>query len=153
TFGFGTVFGPAAEERKRHEEEATGRFVPEAPAKPASCPSASQIGSVEVFTPLLSGAPTIEGPPGKGSVGGDSGRLKCSSGEWSHGPWSVTAQQSEPGVEELENGDHEKLKISYRWLRNGAPIPAKASGREYTAVPEEDKGQALQCQVTARNEA
>jgi uncharacterized repeat protein (TIGR01451 family) len=41
-FGLGTEFGPGSQ----HSE----------PAKPASCPLASQIGTVEVFTPLLSGA-------------------------------------------------------------------------------------------------
>ena len=48
-FGLGTEFGPGSQ----HTE----------PAKPASCPLASQIGTVEVFTPLLSGAPTVEGVP------------------------------------------------------------------------------------------
>ena len=50
-FGLGTEFGPGS----KHSE----------PAKPASCPLASQVGTVEAFTPLLSGAPTIEGVPGK----------------------------------------------------------------------------------------
>jgi hypothetical protein len=42
---------------------------PTEPAKPASCPLASQIGTVEVFTPLLSGAPAIEGAPGRALCG------------------------------------------------------------------------------------
>jgi len=60
-FGLGTEFGPGQEEQKKHSEELTKHFVPETPAKAASCPEASQVGTVEVFTPLLSGAPTAEG--------------------------------------------------------------------------------------------
>jgi hypothetical protein len=111
------------------------------PAVPAKCPQASTIGTVEVFTPLLSGAPVAEGALG---VRGD---LTCLQGDWSGGPWSHSPEQLEGGVEELENGNHERLKLSYQWLRNGNTI---ATGREYAVVPA-DEGQAVQCQVTATN--
>ena len=103
-FGLGTEFGPGS----KHSE----------PAKPASCPLASQVGTVEVFTPLLSGAPKIEGPPAEGHL------LACSPGAWSA-----------------------SAELSYQWLRNGVPI-GLAAGREYAPVAA-DKGQALQCEVTA----
>jgi hypothetical protein len=114
-FGLGTEFGPGS----AHTE----------PAKPATCPLASQIGTVEIFTPLLSGAPTIEGVPAKGH------ELTCSEGAWSvHKP-----------------------TLSYQWLRRGeregkpvAEAIAGATGNEYAPVTE-DAGEALQCQVTATN--
>jgi hypothetical protein len=52
--------------------------------------------------------------------------LTCEAGEWSGNP-----------------------AFSYRWLRNGSPI-AGATSDVYT-VSEADKGDALQCQVTATN--
>jgi hypothetical protein len=116
-FGLGTEFGPGST-----------KVVPEPPAKPASCPLASQIGTVEVFTPLLSGAPTIEGVPGN-LVHGNPGELKCSQGTWNGSP-----------------------TLSYQWLRNGVAI-AGATASEYQPVPAEDEGKALQCQVTATNAA
>jgi uncharacterized repeat protein (TIGR01451 family) len=111
-FGLGTEFGPGS----AHSE----------PAKPASCPLASQIGEVEVFTPLLSGAPVIEGVPG--SQQGGHGLLTCSQGSWANGP----------------------TKYSYQWLRSGQAIPG-ATTQEYVPVVE-DKEKALQCQVTAAND-
>jgi hypothetical protein len=91
------------------------------PAVAAKCPSASKIGTVEVFTPLLSGDPTIQGPPEKRE------KLGCAQGEW-----SVTPEA-----------------IFYQWLRNGSAIPG-ATGPHYT-VSAADEGTSLQCQVTARN--
>jgi len=139
-FGLGTEFGPGAP-----------KVVPEPAAKAASCPAASQIGAVEVFTPLLSGAPVVEGTPPR--QGEESERLTCSQGMWSDGPWSRSAEQREGGVEELENGDHERLKLSYQWLLSGAAIPG-ATEKLYAFTPEafvKDEGQSLQCQVTAAN--
>jgi uncharacterized repeat protein (TIGR01451 family) len=89
-FGLGTEFGLGSE----HSE----------PAKPASCPLASQIGTVEVFTPLLSGAPAIEGVQKK------SQELMCSQGMWNGSP-----------------------TLSYQWLRGGAAITG-ATGSEYVVV-------------------
>ena len=89
-FGLGTEFGPGSQ----HSE----------PAKPASCPPASQIGTVEVFTPLLSGAPTIEGVPRKEA------ELTCTRGMWSGTP-----------------------AVSFQWLRNGVAV-AGATGKEYVPV-------------------
>ena len=111
-FGLGTEFGPGS----KHSE----------PAKPAECPLDSQIGTVEVFTPLLSGAPTIEGVPNaqQHQV------LTCSQGRWNRSPTTTN--------------------YSYQWLRSGAPIPA-ATGTEFALGPA-DEGKALQCQVTASNE-
>jgi len=103
-FGLGTEFGPGQEEQKKHSEELTKHFVPETPAKAASCPEASQVGTVEVFTPLLSGAPTAEGVLESG-LG-----LECSRGTWSGGP-----------------------ALSYQWFRNGVPI-ANATGEKYAAT-------------------
>jgi len=45
---------PAEQNEKEQTEAQTGHFVPETPAKPALCPLASQIGTVEIVTPLLS---------------------------------------------------------------------------------------------------
>jgi hypothetical protein len=135
-FGLGTEFGPSVEAQKKHAEEQTKRFVPEAPAKPASCPLASQIASVEVFTPLLSGAPSIQGVAvaGPEAPRGD-GELTCSPGMWGNGPTS----------------------FKYEWLKEGAPI-AGAIGTTYTLPSEEplakeDVGKAIQCRVTASNDA
>jgi hypothetical protein len=125
-FGLGTEFGPGS----AHSE----------PPKPASCPLASQIGTVEVFTPLLSGAPTIEGVPSNGNA------LTCSPGMWSRGTWNANQTELEA----------EGLSFSYQWLRGGKPIPG-ATGNlfpaTYTVVQAEDKGTAIQCQVTATNHA
>jgi hypothetical protein len=166
-FGLETEFGPAAEERQKHEEEATGRFVPEASAKPAACPTEekngkteipSQIGTVEVFTPLLSGAPTIEGTPAREKY--ETERLTCSQGIWSNGPWSRSSEQREGGVEELENGNHERLKLSYQWLLNGKAMEGAeeleqgAKTKVYAFNPTiyaAEKGKSVQCQVTATN--
>jgi hypothetical protein len=114
-FGLGTEFGPGAP-----------KIVPEPPAKAAECPVASQIGTVEVFTPLLSGAPTIEGVPKIGE------ELTCSQGMWKGSP-----------------------TLSYQWLLNGAAIEG-ATGREYRLPPTEaeyavDQGKPVQCKVTATN--
>src|SRR5262249_13326478 len=101
-------------------------------AKPASCPLASQIGAVEVFSPLLSGAPTIEGAPRLRESSGPARKLKCAPGAWSGSP-----------------------ALSYQWLRGGAPI-AEATESEYRLQDRpqaEDQGKALQCQVTAENAA
>jgi uncharacterized repeat protein (TIGR01451 family) len=110
-FGLGTEFGPGSQ----HTE----------PAKPASCPPASQVGTFEVFTPLLSGAPTITGEPGVRHS------LTCSEGIWSGSP-----------------------ALTYQWLRNDEPIETApgifATAREYV-VGEKDEGQVLQCQVSATN--
>jgi hypothetical protein len=112
-FGLGTEFGPGS----KHTE----------PAKPASCPLASQIGTVEVFSPLLSGAPTIEGIPGKNPKPPHVNEgLTCSQGAWSGSP-----------------------ALSYQWLRDGVAIE-NATGREYAPVAA-DEGKALQCLVTATN--
>ena len=91
-FGLGTEFGP-------------GVANPVEPANPAHCPLASQIGTVEVFTPLLSGQPEIEG------VLEASHGLKCTPGMWSGNP-----------------------ALSYQWLRNGKAIEGQ-TGREYSAAP------------------
>ena len=139
-FGLGTEFGPGAP-----------KVVPEPAAKPASCPSASQIGTVEVFTPLLSGAPVVEGAPPRKEE--EYERLTCSQGMWSGGPWSRSSLQLEGGVEELENGNHERLKLSYQWLLNGSAI-AGATEKIYAFTPALfalEKGKPLQCQITATN--
>jgi uncharacterized repeat protein (TIGR01451 family) len=102
---------------KEEQEEAEKRE----PAVAAKCPSASQVGTVEVFTPLLSGAPTIQNVPQRGEL------LNCTKGEW-----SVTPEQ-----------------IFYQWLRNGSAIKG-ATGAHYTPSAQ-DEGALLQCEVTARN--
>jgi uncharacterized repeat protein (TIGR01451 family) len=110
-FGLGTEFGPGS----KHTE----------PAMEASCPLASQIGTLEVFTPLLSGAPVIGG-----STLQNNQILTCSEGMWSAGK-----------------------TLSYKWLLNGQSIVA--TGREYTVTEERlktDEGKPLQCEVTATNE-
>jgi hypothetical protein len=117
-FGLGTEFATA-------EVPLPPGVEPTEPARPASCPLASQIGEVEVFTPLLSGAPTIEGVPGK-EVKGGVGELTCSPGTWKGSP-----------------------TFAYKWLSDGKEI---ATGQDYTPVAA-DEGQALQCQVTATNAA
>ena len=91
------------------------------PAVAAKCPLASQIGTVEVFTPLLSAAPTIRGTPEKGS------ELSCT-----HGTWSVAPEET-----------------SYQWLRNGSAIQG-ATGEHYNPVAADEEKE-LQCQVTAGN--
>ncbi len=111
-FGLGTEFGPGS----KHTE----------PANAARCPKASKIGTVEVFTPLLSGAPTIEGELAVGHS------LKCSPGAW-----SVDAT------------------YSFQWLREGQPI-ANATGSEYAPTTEDKAttvagAKVIQCQVTATN--
>jgi hypothetical protein len=118
-FGLGTEFATA-------EVPLPPGVKPTEPARPASCPLDSQIGTVEVFTPLLSGAPTIEGVPGKIPPSTAPGELTCLQGTWNGSP-----------------------TLSYQWLRNGVAI-AGANGREYTPVGA-DEGEALQCQVTATN--
>ena len=149
--------------KKAEDEEASNESPvnPEAaksrePAVAAKCPQASQIATAEVFTPLLSGEPTAAGPT--------EGRVTCSEGMWSGGPWSQSFEQRESGVEEVENGSHERLKLSYQWLRGGVSIVSVgtplevanaikrgAIAREYT-LGTEDFGKAIQCQVTARND-
>ena len=150
-FGLGTEFGPGAP-----------KLVPEPPAKAASCPAASQVGTVEVFTPLLSGAPAIEGAaPSENEhhqVPNVNTRLTCSQGMWSGGPWSRSAVQHEAGVEELENSSEERLKLHYQWLLQGGAIPG-ATERVYAFTREiyegkgkpgeGDKEKPMQCQVTA----
>ena len=108
-------------------------FRPEAPAQEATCPLASQIGTLEVFTPLLSGAPAAEG--GLEAPNG----VKCTEGQW--------------------GGSH---TLSYQWLSNGAEIPGateptlkvtNASERNNNGEPEEeDENTSIQCEVTARNQ-
>jgi hypothetical protein len=133
---------PLEEEPAEHRE----------PAVPGECPNASQIGTLEVFTPLLSGAPTISGAPIPGKAVPVAGAekqqaLSCSSGMWSGGPWTSSSPQLRSGVEELENGSGERIDVAYQWLANGQPI-AKATTTKY--LPEEgDIGKELQCQVKA----
>jgi len=146
-FGFESEFGPGVEARKKQQESETGRFVPEAPARLASCKPGSQIGTVEVFAPLLSGAPAIEGernqpngarPPRINPA--VARQLKCLPGQWSD----------------------KSASLSYQWLRNGTPIPG-ASGTvfpgDYTVNSKlevekvTDEGAAIQCEVTATNSA
>jgi hypothetical protein len=74
------------------------------PAEPGSCPSSSQVGMVEVFTPLLSAAPKAEGVPKSGE------KLTCTQGSWNGNP-----------------------VFAYQWLRNGVAISG-ATGREYLVV-------------------
>ena len=74
------------------------------PAVPSVCPLASQIGTMEIFEPLLSGAPKVSGPTEKGYT------LSCVSGVWNGSPG-----------------------FSYQWLRDGVPI-AGASGEYYMLV-------------------
>ena len=109
------------------EQSGAGPAEHREPTVPAECPRASQIGTVEVFTPLLSGAPTLTGLPSKGSV------LTCSQGMWSVSPQS----------------------FEYQWLRNGEVIAGAASS-EYTLPSEEPlakeaEGKAIQCRVIATN--
>ena len=74
------------------------------PALPGECPLASQIGTMEIFEPLLSGAPRVYGPAKQGEV------LSCLSGVWNGSP-----------------------QFSYQWLRGGVPIPG-ASSDDYVLV-------------------
>jgi hypothetical protein len=74
------------------------------PAVPSACPLASQIGTMEIFEPLLSGAPKVSGPTEKGRA------LSCLSGVWNGSPG-----------------------FTYQWLRDGVPI-AGASGEYYVLV-------------------
>ena len=102
-FGLGTEFGPGS----RHSE----------PAKPASCPQASQIGTFEVFTPLLSGAPKIAGKLEAGQS------LTCTPGNWS-----------------------DSANFRFTWLRDGTEIPKASSeipgaqSAQYT-LTSDDEGQ------------
>ena len=77
---------------------------------PARCPLASQIGTVEVFTPLLSGAPTIQGVPRAGE------ELTCSQGMWSGSP-----------------------TLSYQWLRNGVAIETRWRPAAHTRCPPKNR--------------
>ena len=108
------------------------------PAVNAKCPEASQIATVETFTPLLSGAPTIRGPSKE--AGGELAAT-CSKGFWTVGRWR--------GEEEPE--------LSYQWLVDGHPVkenPGKNSGaqRERFIFSEktEEAEHPLQCEVIAR---
>ena len=108
------------------------------PAVKAECPEASQIATVETFTPLLSGAPTIRGPSKE--AGGELAAT-CSKGFWTVGRWR--------GEEEPE--------LSYQWLVDGHPVkenPGKNSGaqRERFIFSEktEEAEHPLQCEVIAR---
>ncbi len=71
---------------------------------------------------LNTSAPKLTGTPAPG------GTLTCNPGAWSGSPSS----------------------FAYAWLRDGAPIPGQTSS-SYT-VQEADRGHALSCSVTARNE-
>jgi uncharacterized repeat protein (TIGR01451 family) len=105
---------------KDEQEEAEGKVPQEEtpeqrqaaehrePAVVAKCPLKSKVGTVEVFTPLLSGAPSIEGVPRSGD------ELTCSEGEW-------TGSRT----------------LSYQWLNNGQPIPG-ATGPEHKVAPGEE---------------
>jgi len=95
------------------------------PTVSAKCPSGSQVGTTEVLTPLLSGAPVVDGIPTEGET------LTCTKGNWS----------VEPGSEPEE--------VSYQWLRNGVAIQG-ATSHQYQTRPV-DEGKPLQCQVTAGN--
>jgi hypothetical protein len=108
------------------------------PAVPAECPPASQIGTAEVFTPLLSGAPAIQGIPRAGE------EVTCSEGMWS--------------------GQKSDRSLSYRWLLNGEPaleeklgaLDHEATSSTYrlpnrSPISTKDEGEALQCEVTATN--
>jgi hypothetical protein len=125
--------------QKEEQEEAEAKVpVEEAaehrePAVAAKCPPKSQIGTVEVFTPLLSGTPKLEGVPRKGEL------LSCSEGMWSRGSWNASKKELE----------EEGFSLSYGWLRDGVAI-AGATAREYVPASG-DEGKALQCQVTASN--
>ena len=96
------------------------------PAKPASCPLASQIGTVEVFTPLLSGAPAIEGVPGKSSRENRAADVLCRA----CGAAAPTAL----------------LPVAAK--RQADP---RCDRQRIRPVLAEDEGKALQCQVTATN--
>jgi uncharacterized repeat protein (TIGR01451 family) len=113
--------GTAEQEAAEHRE----------PAVEAKCPPASQIGTAEVFTPLLSGQPEAGGVPTQNQV------LTCSPGMWSG-----------------------SRTLSYQWLVNGVAIKG-ATSSTFTLPTEiapptepkyaEYKGKPLQCQVTATN--
>ena len=79
------------------------------PAVSSLCPQKSQIGTVEVFTPLLSGAPTTEGLLSPGNA------LICTPGDWSGSP-----------------------QLSYQWLREGKPIP-EASTNQYAPLLQDER--------------
>jgi len=115
-------FWPAKDNEKGEAEEPSPAEHRE-PAVPAECPTASQLGTVEVFTPLLSGAPAAEGL--LEAIGKE---LTCTHGDWSGAP-----------------------QLSYQWLRNGQPISG-ASGEHYVPVVG-DPQDAIQCQVTATTES
>ena len=134
------------------EEEAEGKTPKpqleegREPAVSAKCPAASQIGTVEVFSPLLSGAPAAEGPT--------TGKLTCSQGMWTRGTWDASE-------EEIRK---EHLSFSYQWLRSGKDIKEEEineggkietieGGQTRTyEVGKADSGKALQCLVTASND-
>jgi uncharacterized repeat protein (TIGR01451 family) len=122
-FGLGTEFG----EGSAHTE----------PAKPASCPPASQIGTVEVRSPLLQGGPTATGPTGSEHT------LLCSQGHWSKGRWNASQKELE----------EEGLSFAYEWLENGSP--RKGADQESLVLGAEETNSELpnmtQCQVTASN--
>jgi hypothetical protein len=122
-FGLGTEFGTP-------EHPLPPGVKPTEPANAASCPPASQIGTVETRTPLLTGAPAASGPEGGTHT------VTCSEGRWTNA----------------------KPSLSYQWLRNGAPSPGEQLesedlGAEAASVTAEKNGlsNAIQCQVTARS--
>jgi hypothetical protein len=127
------------------------------PAVPAICPPASQVGTAEVFTPLLSGAPVIEGEASNAN-NLTVGENRCGPGAWSGGRW----EEGPEGPNELVNGSGERLALSYQWLDNGNPIAEKTGnldgevGTEPVAgahVGELKEGKTIQCQVTATNDS
>ena len=121
-FGLGTEFGPRRKTKKAAEEQ-TEHFV-EAPPKPASCPLASQIGTVEVFTPLLSGAPTIQGVPRQAET-------------------DVLAGHVERQPDAPSNPVAAGRCRHRRCDRQRHTAPAEEP------LAKEDEGKAIQCQVTA----
>ena len=96
------------------------------PALPGECPLASQIGTMEIFEPLLSGAPKVSGTPKVSGPTEEGHALSCVSGVWNGAPG-----------------------FSYQWLRDGVPIAGASS--EYYVLVAADEGKAVQCQVTATN--
>lgn len=114
------------------------------PAVPAQCPLASQIATVEVDTPLLSGTPTVSGGAvfdgHTEKVVKEGVPVTCSEGMWT--------------------GSRGSRELSYQFLRNGKKITTEeakdATGNTFPgvyAVKQQDLGQAVQCQVTATNAA
>lgn len=82
----------------------------------------AQLARASSLWPANIGAPALSGTPNPGET------LFCSTGEWTHSPTSY----------------------SYTWLRDGAAI-AEQGGSTYT-VQSGDVGDAISCQVTARNQ-